>query len=32
MRRPRSRGWLNSVIGLVLCAGLLFPLYWMINV
>jgi multiple sugar transport system permease protein len=32
-RQRRSRaGWLNTVIGIVILAILLFPLYWMINV
>jgi multiple sugar transport system permease protein len=30
-RRP-GKGWLNTVIGIVILAVLLFPLYWMVNV
>ena len=31
--RPRTgRRWLTTAVGLVLCAVLLFPLYWMVNV
>lgn len=28
----RSRRWLITVIGIVICGVLLFPLYWMVNV
>jgi multiple sugar transport system permease protein len=30
-RRP-GKGWLNTVVGIVILAVLLFPLYWMVNV
>jgi multiple sugar transport system permease protein len=33
IRQRRARkGWLNTVIGIVILAILLFPLYWMVNV
>jgi multiple sugar transport system permease protein len=31
-QRPSRAGWPNTVIGIVILAILLFPLYWMINV
>lgn len=30
-RTPRSRSWLHTVIGIVLVAIMLFPVYWMLN-
>jgi multiple sugar transport system permease protein len=32
MRARAARRWLDFTVGLVLCAALLFPLYWMVNV
>jgi multiple sugar transport system permease protein len=32
MRARGARRWLDFTVGLVLCAALLFPLYWMVNV
>lgn len=30
-RRPQGRSWLHTVIGIVLVAIMLFPVYWMLN-
>jgi multiple sugar transport system permease protein len=31
-RRPARRGWGNTVVGVLILAVMLFPLYWMLNV
>lgn len=30
-RRPQGRSWPHTVIGIVLVAIMLFPVYWMLN-
>ncbi|MFI6151305.1 carbohydrate ABC transporter permease [Kitasatospora sp. NPDC051170] len=31
-RRPRSRGWWRTALGVLFTAVMLFPVYWMVNV